>query len=82
MHNTIGLNRIAVIHLNDTKEQCGSNHDKHSVLGEGQIGITALRAFAMDQRLAHIPLVMELPIMPESKEVSIMNIIRSWHSTP
>ena len=82
LQSTIGFERIAVIHLNDTEEQCGSNHDKHAIFGEGQIGITALRSFAMDQRIAHIPLVIELPVLPESKEIAIINIIRSWHSTP
>lgn len=38
LDNTIGLERIKMIHLNDTKEQLGSCIDRHAVIGEGRIG--------------------------------------------
>ena len=40
----IGLDRLAVIHANDSKTAMGSNHDKHENIGEGFIGMTGFRA--------------------------------------
>lgn len=77
--NTVGIDSVALIHLNDAYEKCGSRHDRHQVVGEGEIGQQALKAFVMHKRLAHIPIIMELPIVTESKELSVLNLVRSWH---
>jgi len=42
----IGIERLHAVHLNDSKNICGSRKDRHACLGEGEIGLEALLAFA------------------------------------
>ncbi len=44
--DVIGLNRLQVIHLNDSKNPQGSHKDRHELLGNGTIGFDALNAVA------------------------------------
>ena len=80
LDTTIGISRIALIHLNDTSEICGSKIDKHASTGTGRIGKEALKAFMLDARLASIPVLMELPVLPEDQEQIILDQVRSWHT--
>ncbi|KXK11219.1 MAG: putative endonuclease 4 [Microgenomates bacterium OLB23] len=57
----IGIDKIACIHVNDSKTPCGSQHDRHENIGEGEIGLEGIKTFLSDQRLAHIPLILEVP---------------------
>lgn len=58
---TIGLEKIKLIHLNDTNEKLGSRIDRHLMPGAGQLGIDNLQAFANHPLLKNIPVIMELP---------------------
>jgi len=56
---TIGINRLKVIHLNDSKNPLGSNKDRHEHIGDGEIGLEGFRQFVNDPRLAGIPAILE-----------------------
>lgn len=56
-----GLNALACIHLNDSKAPFGSNRDRHENLGDGEIGTQGLAAFITHPKIAHVPLIMEVP---------------------
>ncbi|HET8843613.1 MAG TPA: deoxyribonuclease IV [Ktedonobacteraceae bacterium] len=58
----IGLERLKVLHLNDTEKSLGSKRDVHARVGEGVIGQEGLRALLNDPRLAHVAILMETPI--------------------
>jgi deoxyribonuclease-4 len=58
----IGLQRLKVIHLNDTEKALGSHRDVHARLGEGIIGEEGIRAFLSDPRLSHAAVILETPI--------------------
>jgi deoxyribonuclease-4 len=58
----VGLERLKVIHLNDTAKALGSHRDVHTRLGEGIIGEEGLRALLSDPRLDHIAVILETPI--------------------
>jgi deoxyribonuclease-4 len=58
---TIGRDRLAVIHLNDSKNPRGAKKDRHAPLGSGYIGYAALARIASDPRLQHIPMILETP---------------------
>lgn len=75
---TIGLERIQLIHLNDTMEKMSSFIDRHSVVGQGIIGEGALKRFAMHEQLQHIPLLIESPEMVVEDELVVLQKIRSW----
>jgi deoxyribonuclease-4 len=57
----IGLDRLAAIHLNDSKTGCGSRVDRHEHIGKGRIGLDAFRFIMRSQRFAKIPKVLETP---------------------
>ena len=57
----IGLNRLHVIHLNDSKNPKGAHKDRHENIGFGEIGFDALHAVAANPRTAHIVKILETP---------------------
>jgi len=71
----IGIENIALIHLNDSKTDCGSCVDRHENLGEGKIGIKGLRHFIRYAIYYHIPTVLETPTNYES-ELELINKVK------
>ena len=67
-NETVGLNRLKVIHLNDTEKALGSHRDVHARLGEGIIGEAGLRALLTDPRLNHVTVLMETPIKTDEND--------------
>ena len=58
---TVGLDRMWVMHLNDSKTPFGSRRDRHELIGEGSIGAGAFQRIMTDPRLARVPKVIETP---------------------
>ena len=58
---TIGLDRLAAIHLNDSKTALGSRVDRHEHIGKGRIGLEAFRYIMQHRRFRRIPKVLETP---------------------
>ncbi len=59
--DTIGLDRLGMLHLNDSKFPLGSRRDRHELIGEGAIGEAPFRRVMTDSRLATIPKIIETP---------------------
>jgi len=57
----VGLERLAAIHLNDSKGCLGSGRDRHSHIGQGHIGLEGFRHLLNDDRLAGLPGLLEMP---------------------
>ncbi|MCM8711434.1 deoxyribonuclease IV [Clostridium sp. SYSU_GA19001] len=57
----IGLDRLKVIHLNDSKNPLGSKKDRHENIGFGAIGFEALSYVAHHELLKDIPKILETP---------------------
>ncbi|HEX2092905.1 MAG TPA: deoxyribonuclease IV [Longimicrobiaceae bacterium] len=53
--------RPAFFHLNDSEGALGSNRDRHTLIGEGEIGAEAFRWLLRDPRSEGIPLILETP---------------------
>ena len=74
----IGLNKLLVIHLNDSKNFVGSHKDRHENIGFGTIGFNTLVSYVYHEKLISIPKILETPyvngIAPYKKEI---NMIRS-----
>lgn len=68
----IGLSRLKVIHLNDSKKELGSRVDRHEDIGRGLIGLDGFKLLINDHRLALIPKILETP--KESLEDDLRNI--------
>ncbi len=59
--NVIGLKNLVAIHTNDSKKPLGSRVDRHEHIGKGEIGTTGFRCLMQDERLTHIPKILETP---------------------
>lgn len=57
----IGLERLELLHLNDSKKELGTRVDRHAHIGRGCIGPDAFRLIMNDSRLAGIPKILETP---------------------
>ena len=58
---TIGLDRLKAVHFNDSKNECGSHKDRHEKLGQGMIGMDAMKQFAMHPAFEGLPFILETP---------------------
>jgi deoxyribonuclease-4 len=58
---TIGLDRLVVLHMNDSKRELGSRVDRHEHIGKGRIGQIAFRLLMNDARFVRIPKILETP---------------------
>ncbi|MFN7161666.1 MAG: deoxyribonuclease IV [Fimbriimonadales bacterium] len=57
----IGLSRLRVWHLNDSKKPLGARVDRHEHIGEGELGLSAFELILNDKRFEHLPMVIETP---------------------
>lgn len=57
----IGLDRLAVFHLNDSVKELGSRVDRHTHIGKGEIGREGFRALVRDARFGDRPMILETP---------------------
>jgi len=57
----IGLRRIKLFHLNDSKKPCGSRVDRHEHIGKGCLGLEPFRRLLNDPRFAALPMLLETP---------------------
>jgi deoxyribonuclease-4 len=77
--DTVGIENVVLLHVNDTNELLGSKKDRHEIVGKGVIGDEVLKAWALHPRLQHIPMIMELPELGEEEEKMILTKVRNWH---
>ena len=66
----IGLNRLLVVHLNDSKNIRGAHKDRHENLGYGEIGFETLCRLANHPLLSDIPKILETPYINEKAPYS------------
>lgn len=62
LNSAVGLDRIPVIHVNDSKTALGSRLDRHEHIGKGKIGLEAFRAILNHPLLAGKAFIAETPI--------------------
>lgn len=58
---TVGLDRLKLIHLNDAFGEAGSHHDRHQHIGKGGIGRAGMARIINHPSLRSVPLVLETP---------------------
>ena len=64
----IGLDRLKVIHVNDSKNPMGSHKDRHANIGFGTIGFDTLNAIVNHEKLKELPKILETPYVGEDKK--------------
>jgi deoxyribonuclease-4 len=75
----IGKHNIALLHLNDAPEPCGSYIDKHEVPGEGLLRQHVLQQVMKNDLFLGVPIILELPgtCLP-GDDVKIVQMVESW----
>jgi deoxyribonuclease-4 len=58
---TVGPDRLALVHANDSKDGCGSTRDRHETIGAGTIGEAAFRELLTHGATAGVPVIVETP---------------------
>ncbi len=75
----LGVERLALMHLNDSRSELGSRADRHEHLGAGRIGPPGLGALLRDPRLRHTPFIMETPGVDEGWDaVNMRRALQVW----
>ncbi|MBQ8745146.1 MAG: deoxyribonuclease IV [Rikenellaceae bacterium] len=70
----VGFEYLRGVHLNDALRPLGSRIDRHTPLGEGQIGWDCFRFIARDSRFDDLPLILETPDESRwAEEIEILN---------
>ena len=72
----VGLDRLALVHLNDSRSALGSRADRHEHVGAGNIGAAGLGALLRDRRLRATTFIMETPGADEGWDA--VNMRRAW----
>ena len=64
----IGLDQIAVFHINDSLNPLGAHKDRHANIGQGTIGFETLHRLVHDPRFMEIPKILETPWLCAEEE--------------
>jgi deoxyribonuclease-4 len=78
--DVLGLSRLRVMHLNDSKTPFDSRRDRHELIGEGSLGEIAFQRIMNDERLARVPKVIETPkgTDPTATDARMLARLRSY----
>ena len=78
--DTIGLRRLRMMHLNDSKAPLGSRRDRHELIGEGALGDRPFRRIMNDPRLSRVAKVIETPKLndAETTDRRMLDRLRSY----
>lgn len=72
----IGIKNLHLIHINDSKKTLGSNVDRHEHIGQGFLGLPAFNYLLNDERLAHVPKILETPASINRDHINNLLILK------
>ena len=72
----LGLERLVLIHMNDSQYPFDSRRDRHEEIGEGSLGEGPFRRLMRDARLRHVPKILETPKRDDGADADIRNLAR------
>ena len=75
--DVIGLSRLKAVHFNDSKNERGSHKDRHEKLGQGFLGLEAMKRIALHPALARLPFILETPNDDEGY-IEEIHTVQSW----
>lgn len=78
LDETVGLSRLRLLHLNDSRVERGSRVDRHAHIGEGRVGQEGFAAVLRSPRLRGVPGVIETPKGddPEANDLRNLRALR------
>lgn len=78
IRRTVGLKNVRAVHFNDSRAPYNSRVDRHWHIGEGHIGLEALRRFAQHPKLAHAAFILETPYDDPRADLKNLRALRSF----
>jgi deoxyribonuclease-4 len=72
----LGMDRLRVMHLNDSKTPFASHRDRHELIGEGSLGATPFRRIMTDERFIDIPKLIETPKLDDATKTDSRMLAR------
>ena len=80
--DTLGWNRLALLHLNDSRHPLGSHKDRHDDIGKGTLGPEPFRRLMLDTRLNEVPKILETPKGddPVAADLANLELLRSFRA--
>jgi deoxyribonuclease-4 len=76
--SVIGLDRLKIIHVNDSLKEFASKKDRHEHIGKGHIGLEGFRNFVNDKRLKSVPMILETPKEEDlAEDIENLRVLRS-----
>jgi deoxyribonuclease IV len=76
LEDSLGLGRLRVMHLNDSKTPFASKRDRHELIAEGSLGEGPFRRIMTDERLAAVPKVIETPKLDDATTTDTLMLKR------
>jgi deoxyribonuclease-4 len=82
--DVLGLERLRVLHLNDSKTPFGSRRDRHELIAEGSLGEMPFRRIMNDERLVSVPKIIETPKLgdAEATDRRMLERLRAYVEPP
>jgi len=74
--DVLGMSRLRVMHLNDSKTPFGSRRDRHELIAEGSLGEAPFRRIMCDERLARVPKLIETPKLDDAEKTDSRMLAR------
>jgi deoxyribonuclease-4 len=72
----LGLENLDILHLNDSKDERGSEKDNHEHIGEGNIGLDGFRNVMNADKLRDTPMVLETPVEDHKGYADNLEVIK------
>lgn len=78
---TIGIEKLKVVHLNDSKNTLGSKKDRHENIGKGTIGLDAISQIINHKQLENLEFILETPsyktLEETTNEINLLKELKS-----
>jgi deoxyribonuclease-4 len=75
----IGIDKLKIIHLNDTRDKLGSRRDRHWDIGQGEIGKEGFKRFINHPSLRDIPFILETPKKKDDDDARNLEVVRKLY---
>lgn len=78
--DVLGMERLRMMHLNDSKTPFNSHRDRHELIGDGSLGELPFRRIMRDAMFAHVPKVIETPKLDDATatDARMLQLLRSY----
>lgn len=81
LKSNVGMEKLKVVHLNDTLKELGSHADRHHHIGEGMVGIEGFRAIVNYPGTQNLPGIIETPGEEMGFDKKNLDVLRSLRQT-